>query len=660
MAALAQRVEELAKAEKPDALLAFCKQELAAVKATSGARSYLLAKAAHGLAAHKHIDEANELYRRAATEAPLQPFYVAIQVYDNWGSDLWEANLWSASWECYKEGLRRFDGGSPANEAYFLEQLADGSDRANALREGIGYARRAITIRRSLGDQIGLKESITQLSVLHFELGDLAFAEVEARRALAIAIRLGEPLAGQFNNMGSVLYTEGRLTEAETYLLKSVAAGEKEHIPDPALAILWTNLGALASDRNNMPRAEYYLERAIALFEKAGPSVEDRLEAPLGSLADIKRLEHQNGEALALIKRAQSIAERTGMPGARNVPLLIKYAWILSATGDLTGAKATAKRAQDAAKAANPRGIDFAEATKVLGELLAYGGELAEAEVTETEASKLLATLQPTGTQHAEALAELAKIEDQRGETDVALENYEHALTIYGAENRLPDRGDSLYFVERYSDCVSGYAALLWRLGRKESAFEVRDSSRAITLNKMLRQSHIELLGAGHALQLENERKLERRLAELSDQRVRMLAKGDTQSVSRIEQEIGSTAVERDLIEQRLRREDPRYAAMTQPVKSDIKQLERMIEPDTALIEYSMGEKTSYVSVLRQQGLTSWPLPPEKEIGQLARTVHEAWSKPSKPGAGPDTAARQLSDLILVRLRMRFATSADW
>ncbi|HEY6401076.1 MAG TPA: CHAT domain-containing protein, partial [Blastocatellia bacterium] len=88
-----------------------------------------------------------------------------------------------------------------------------------------------------------------------------------------------------------------------------------------------------------------------------------------------------------------------------------------------------------------------------------------------------------------------------------------------------------------------------------------------------------------------------------------------------------------------IRARDPRYAALTQPQPLSLTEIQRhVLDPDTLLLEYSLGDNASYLFVVSQTSITSHRLPKRAEIEEAARRVRELLTAPQpRPG---DTEAK--------------------
>ena len=93
----------------------------------------------------------------------------------------------------------------------------------------------------------------------------------------------------------------------------------------------------------------------------------------------------------------------------------------------------------------------------------------------------------------------------------------------------------------------------------------------------------------------------------------------------------------------------PRYAALARPQSLGLKEIrEQVLDRDTLLLEFELGEKRSFVWAVTSDALTSHELPKRAVIEAAARRLYQAWSV----GSGVDEAeaarrARVLSRMLL-------------
>jgi hypothetical protein len=93
--------------------------------------------------------------------------------------------------------------------------------------------------------------------------------------------------------------------------------------------------------------------------------------------------------------------------------------------------------------------------------------------------------------------------------------------------------------------------------------------------------------------------------------------------------EIASLTTEYEELQGKIRASSPRYAALTQPQPLNLSEIQQQaLDPQTLLLEYSLGENASYLFVVSQTSLSSHQLPKRTEIEAAARRVYEMLTAP--------------------------------
>ncbi|NOT60764.1 MAG: CHAT domain-containing protein, partial [Acidobacteria bacterium] len=93
-------------------------------------------------------------------------------------------------------------------------------------------------------------------------------------------------------------------------------------------------------------------------------------------------------------------------------------------------------------------------------------------------------------------------------------------------------------------------------------------------------------------------------------------------AVTALAQELAALTAQADGVRAQIRAASPRYAALTQPQPLDAPAVQRLLDDDTLLLVYALGERTSYLWAVTPKTLTSYALPPRAEIEAAARKVY--------------------------------------
>jgi CHAT domain-containing protein len=90
-----------------------------------------------------------------------------------------------------------------------------------------------------------------------------------------------------------------------------------------------------------------------------------------------------------------------------------------------------------------------------------------------------------------------------------------------------------------------------------------------------------------------------------------------------ISQDLDTLATEYEGIQAKIRQTSPRYAALTQPVPLSLKEIQsQLLDENTVLLEYSLGEDNSYVWAISPNSLKTFTLPKRSEVEEAARRVY--------------------------------------
>ena len=78
-----------------------------------------------------------------------------------------------------------------------------------------------------------------------------------------------------------------------------------------------------------------------------------------------------------------------------------------------------------------------------------------------------------------------------------------------------------------------------------------------------------------------------------------------------------------------IRRVNPRYSDLQNPEPIRLSQVQSLIEPGTAILEYFVGRKASAVFVVTSDQLLVYPLPPHQKLNEQIREFLDAIQKPA-------------------------------
>jgi CHAT domain-containing protein len=159
--------------------------------------------------------------------------------------------------------------------------------------------------------------------------------------------------------------------------------------------------------------------------------------------------------------------------------------------------------------------------------------------------------------------------------------------------------------------------------GRDVTALEACENSRDRSLLESLREAHVDILRGVDQELLKRERDLRRELTDKEERQARLLyAKGSPQQAAAAGKEVEDALGRYQDALADIRAKSPAYAALTQPEPVTLNRLQQQVlEPDTLLLEYSLGEERSYLWVVSRNSIQSYVLPARAEIEAVARSM---------------------------------------
>ncbi len=463
---------------------------------------------------------------------------------------------------------------------------------------------------------------LNSLGILHARLGEPRLALEELQAALHLAQQSNRRLieADVQANLGELYKRLGMMREALEHQVSALeisrVVGDREQ-QCGALAQLGNLLFQLGSPKD----AEEKLLEALPLCTSARNQalaldslgrVADQLGRPTEAAARLeaalalqKQLSDFAGEAETL--RTQGLLFlKAGQPARAKERLGVSIELF-----ERHGLKASAVSARRA----------FAQAQSDLGAIEGARESFAEAK-------RQAESLDDLGEQ-ALILAGEGRLEQKAGHLSVASARLESALSltetirseIGGDRFRAQHFATTREIYDNYIDVLMQQSQTDPAAGFLSKAFEAGERSRARSLLDVLTRAKVDDLDRNPDL-----RKRELRIRQELNAKAsasRELPAGTRRDL--LQRDIQTLASEHRVIEARL-------AAKPGLSKEGVTlaRTQALLDEDTAILEYLLGEPRSYVWVVTKRTITGYSLRSRREIEGIARQTHEALSNPSE------------------------------
>jgi CHAT domain-containing protein/Flp pilus assembly protein TadD len=529
---------------------------------------------------------------------------------------------------------------------------------------------RALPMARAIKDHITEARILSGLGVVFPRLGQPAKA-LEALNELLLLAKATSNTRGEamaHNNIGFVNLGQGRLREAidhysqtlsllqgigdrlnQATILNNIGSayarmGEYQKGLDFLLQGL--NLARLNGDKRTesmnlggighlyMKLGDYrtaaqYCEQSLVLSRESGYRVGE--SAALNNLGIIKSVTGELQKSLEYFNQALAASVQVG---DRNTE-----ASILTSLGTAHDRLDEPHKALDhynkALEIRRNVGDQYGEAYTLSGIGAAYA-KLNDQDKARASSLQALALAKAIGDKPGEAsiLHQLARLERGRNNLSEAQSRIEAALAIVESTRTKVSFSDvrAIYFASR-QELFDFYIDLLMQLhrsGKSETyiakALEASERSRARSLLDSLAESHADIRNSVDPELSSRERRLRQDLQAKADQQVRLLSRKHTpEQAATVAKEIEELITENDQVLAQIRQSSPRYAALTQPQPLGLAEIQQqVVDENTLLLEYSLGEERSYLWAVTPTTITGLELPARAKIESEARRVYES------------------------------------
>jgi len=531
------------------------------------------------------MDEARASYEAARkTQREIGDRYgEAVSLSNLCASDLPRGRLREAL-ACYDEALPRLrEVKAAALEGAALASYGRALDVLGQPDQALLRYREALTLTRSVGDRVAEAGVLNNLAVLQREMGEFQDALASYGQALEIVSSLQNRRwqARVLQNLGAIYQGLGEprqaLSQYEQALPLWREAGDRE-----GEAVTLTNLGRVHGLLGDPRRALELYEQALVLERTAG----DR---------------RNEGITLALTGFARSALQDPAAALAAFDTALER----LRSVGDALY-EANALRGRGLAQAALGK-PDEALASLDQALTLARNARIPASEAT--------------------TLCSLVRIERGLGRADAARAHAVAAIEVVEALRTQignPDLRSS--FAATLHEAYELQIDLLMEAHRASPgtgfdrmALETGERARARTLLELLGESGIDLRQGVEPALLERRTALERRVSARSE---RLLREKDSAARAALLGEQATLLRELDLVDAQIRESSPAYAALTRPQPARVAEIQSLLDPDTLLLSYSLGEARSYLFAVSSTSVESFELPARPRIEEAARRVH--------------------------------------
>jgi len=475
-------------------------------------------------------------------------------------------------------------------------------------------ANEALKLSRILNDKYRMAQSLGYLGSADFYLGHLEQALDSHEQAAALAEVAGNKqfYGASLQNIGATLTAMGQYEEALFYLSKTLEIGKELN----AGIRLWgplRNIGDLYLHLGDFDEAETTLLQALALTRQYKNQLFE--ESTLTQLISVPLGRHDYNSALEYARQAAAIDAVLKHPAAR-YELLNNTAVVYQEMGNYLKA---IEMYQQAVELAQSSGTTLAEAviSSNIGACQNSLGQSTEALKMELKARDILENMGSAAYPVEESLVgwRIGLIREKLGQVDEALKVFYDSISkiervragavrTESARAAIGASSSRLFF-----DTIE----LLVALKRPAEAFAVAERFRARAFLDLLAEERIDLRQDLTAEQRKNEDTLTTQISAIQKERLSQSVDADRRQQLDADLTAAENALDEFYLE--LRHDNPRYASLRHAELVSTERVQKeLLDSDSALVEFMLGDKHSYALVLSRTNVSAVQLPARKDI----------------------------------------------
>jgi CHAT domain-containing protein/Tfp pilus assembly protein PilF len=513
-------------------------------------------------------------------------------------------------------------------EAHTLISIANAYLSLGEIQKSLEYCNEALPIFRLLGDRSGEGGLLSSIGYSYTKLGELQKSLEYYSDALRLLRATGNRFDEAFvlDNTAQVYNQMGEPKKAQEFYDQALEI--RRALADRhGQATTLHNIGNNYFDLGELERALEYYEQSLSLKRAVGDPREEGY-----TLDSIGGVYFNKGELQkALDYHNQSLVLR------RKVSDQYGEAYALTNIGAVYDQLGELQKALD----------NFEQALKIRRKVGDRYGEAASLHKIGTIYTKLrkadlaleyynhaleLSRALRYQTREAEILLSIARHERERGNIVEATRQVEAALNIIeSTRTKVASQGLRSSYLASKQAFYELYVDLLMQMHRSQpsggydaAALNASERARARSLLDMLTESRADIREGVDPVLLERERRLEQQLSAKSERLTRLLGgKHTEEQKTAASKELQGVLTDYRDIQEKIRTRSPHYAALTQPQPLSLKEIQQLLDEDTVLLEYALGEERSYLWAVTTTTIRSYELPRRAEIETAARRVYE-------------------------------------
>ncbi|MEL6457151.1 MAG: CHAT domain-containing protein [Cyanobacteria bacterium J06621_15] len=520
----------------------------------------------------------------------------------------------------------------------------------------------ALVLSQEIDDKGAEVTILNNIGGIHNDLGDKQQALKLYRQVLTTIREIrGDKRweAGSLNNIGQIYDSLGEKQQALEYYKQALNISEKIPADKDGQAITLNNIATLYSSLGKKRQALTYYKQVLSLLKTLGYRTEQAIALHnIGSihldLGDEQQALKSLNQALLL---SREVENKNGEAATLNA-----IGEIYNLSGDNQQALKFYNQALVLRRKVEDKSGEAVTLNNI-GSVYSYSGENRKALEYFYKALMLKREVEDKSGE-AKTLHNIATTY-RDSNLQKALTNSKAAVDIIEKLRTKVDSNElrTSYFAT-VQDIYKLHIDILMQLhkqnpskGYDAQALHASEKYRARGLLELLTEANADIRKGVNPQLVAQEKRLQQLINSKEKLRLKILSdknKSDDliskYAVKRLKNQVQNHINELNKLKAKIKTTSPKYTQLKYPQPLDLVKIQQQLDKDTVLLQYSLGEKHSYLWAVTPDSLHSYELPKAEDIETVANKFRNLLQDPSMQGLSPKETgetATELSKLIL-------------
>lgn len=508
-------------------------------------------------------------------------------------------------------------------EAQALNNIGLARYVSSDLHKSLDVLNQALALRQTARDERGQAETLVNIGYAHCDLGDLQKAIDSYNKALIFwqSVKDCRGEAQALTAIGGVYSFLGEKQKALDAHNRAVqifrAIGDRN-----GEAATLNGIGYVYDDLADKERALDFYNKALQLYQATGNSGYTGLT--MGYIGKVYDSLGSKQRALTNYKRKLSLSRSVG--DLRMEAYALKdIGSVYDSWGDKPLALDYYNRALLLTRTLKDRRAQ-AYTLNNIGYIYELSGEKKRALAYYDQALPLIQAVEDRSGEIL-TLYHIAHAARDSGEIERACDSIKSAVSIIESlRMKIMSRELRASYLASVRQCYELYIDLLMQNYRRRPSdslaaytLAVSERARSRVLLDTLSEARVDIREGVDQELLNRERALQRQINGRAQYQMNLLnGIHAAEQIATIKNELEDLLAQYQEIEAQIRLQSPRYALLTQPQPLATPEIQRLLDSDTALLEYSLGDDRSYLWAVTQDSIAGYELPNRVEVEREA------------------------------------------